>query len=498
MFPSVQSFRRSSFIARSATFTAVLASFAMLAPAGAQTSTKPQLLPYMTRLIAGNGTTAHVAASACAPAAGAAGSGLTAYDAWGSGCLGSEVGLLAPKSLITDATGAIYFTDYTTAANGDLTANSGVVQRLDPVTGVVTTIAGGGAAIAAGASCGTADANNSLAGDVFGDGCLATSVHLERPTGLALSNDGKTLYIVDNYSYNVRSVSLNSGGVSAAAIVNGGSGYATAPTVTFSAAPSGGVTATGTATINSSGVVTGVTITKSGSGYITTPTVTFSVPGTGTNAATGQAVFAGKIAMAVGSNNGTSASAAGFSVQTGCTLSATATAGAVTACTLRSVYGIAVDSNGLLYLPEEYFEALLVANPTTTTQTVLGTSVPAGSMQFVAGYRATTGCVNGNLSASGCAYGVYVNGSSALSSGTQFDNPYNVAIDSYGNTYLTDYYYGNIAQLSAGTNLINGATPGYIAGALSSTIPANGIINSYAGSPAAAASHTYATPAATT
>ncbi|MEO6922814.1 MAG: hypothetical protein ABI142_03230, partial [Bryocella sp.] len=42
------------------------------------------------------------------------------------------------------------------------------------------------------------------------------------------------------------------------------------------------------------------------------------------------------------------------------------------------------------------------------------------------------------------------------------------------------------------------ATPGYIAGALSSTIPANGIINSYAGSPAAAASHTYATPAATT
>ncbi len=52
----------------------------------------------------------------------------------------------------------------------------------------------------------------------------------------------------------------------------GGSGYTTAPTVTFSAPPSG-VTATGTAQI-SGGVVTSISITNGGSGYVTAPTVT--------------------------------------------------------------------------------------------------------------------------------------------------------------------------------------------------------------------------------
>ena len=47
-------------------------------------------------------------------------------------------------------------------------------------------------------------------------------------------------------------------------ITDGGSGYPTAPTVTFSAASGGGVTATGTATINGSGVVTAVKITNPG------------------------------------------------------------------------------------------------------------------------------------------------------------------------------------------------------------------------------------------
>ncbi|MEK7817989.1 MAG: YCF48-related protein, partial [Actinomycetota bacterium] len=51
------------------------------------------------------------------------------------------------------------------------------------------------------------------------------------------------------------------------------SGWATAPTVSFSGG--GGTDATGTATI-SGGAVTGVTITNGGSGYTSAPTVTFS------------------------------------------------------------------------------------------------------------------------------------------------------------------------------------------------------------------------------
>jgi autotransporter-associated beta strand protein len=70
-------------------------------------------------------------------------------------------------------------------------------------------------------------------------------------------------------------VNATSGTVSAVTITAGGAGYTSAPTVTFSAAPAGGITATGIATI-SGGAVTGVTITNPGSGYTAAPTVTFT------------------------------------------------------------------------------------------------------------------------------------------------------------------------------------------------------------------------------
>ncbi len=55
----------------------------------------------------------------------------------------------------------------------------------------------------------------------------------------------------------------------------GGTNYTTAPTVTFSAPPAGGTTATGTADITN-GMVTAVNITNPGSGYLTPPTITFT------------------------------------------------------------------------------------------------------------------------------------------------------------------------------------------------------------------------------
>ena len=61
-------------------------------------------------------------------------------------------------------------------------------------------------------------------------------------------------------------------------ITNPGTGYVTAPTVTFSAPQmAGGTTATGVAVITG-GVVTGVTITNPGSGYTTAPIATFALP----------------------------------------------------------------------------------------------------------------------------------------------------------------------------------------------------------------------------
>lgn len=69
-------------------------------------------------------------------------------------------------------------------------------------------------------------------------------------------------------------------GVASVTISSGGTGYTGTPTVTLSAPPAGGTTATGTVTV-SGGVITGVTITNPGSGYVSAPTVTFSGAGSG-------------------------------------------------------------------------------------------------------------------------------------------------------------------------------------------------------------------------
>ena len=60
-------------------------------------------------------------------------------------------------------------------------------------------------------------------------------------------------------------------------VTSGGGGYVSAPTVSFTAAPTGGTTAQGTAVLTG-GVVTGITITNPGAGYTTTPTVLVAAP----------------------------------------------------------------------------------------------------------------------------------------------------------------------------------------------------------------------------
>jgi len=72
-------------------------------------------------------------------------------------------------------------------------------------------------------------------------------------------------------------------GTASTTITAGGSGYTTAPAVTFTAAPVGGTTTLGTATV-SAGAVTAIVITTKGSGYLTAPTISFGGPGTSATA----------------------------------------------------------------------------------------------------------------------------------------------------------------------------------------------------------------------
>jgi len=71
---------------------------------------------------------------------------------------------------------------------------------------------------------------------------------------------------------------ISNGVVGIVTIANGGSGYATAPVVSISTSPFGGINATALAKINSVGIVTQITITNAGSGYTTAPTITIGSP----------------------------------------------------------------------------------------------------------------------------------------------------------------------------------------------------------------------------
>jgi hypothetical protein len=71
------------------------------------------------------------------------------------------------------------------------------------------------------------------------------------------------------------------GMVSGCKVISGGTGYVN-PTVAFSDPPSGGTTAVGVV-VSSGGVITDVQVTHGGSGYTSAPTMTFTGGGSGAN-----------------------------------------------------------------------------------------------------------------------------------------------------------------------------------------------------------------------
>ena len=165
----------------------------------------PQLLPHTVKLIAGGGTTAVASGGTCPV------SGFTATDAFGDGCLATEINIApsstsgtGPRYAIADSTGAVFFSD----------ATNGLVRRVDPVTGIVTAVAGGkSSSPAVGTTCGT---GVSISSD--GDGCPANLVKLSHPMGLAFDAQGN-LYFADNGFDNVRKIAATAGFITTTGII---------------------------------------------------------------------------------------------------------------------------------------------------------------------------------------------------------------------------------------------------------------------------------------
>ncbi len=113
-----------------------------------------------------------------------AGAGAASYT--GDNGSGAAATLNAPKAVAVAPSGLIYIAD---------TGNN-VIRRVNPATGIITTIAGGATAVCP------------LATDAFGDGCPATQAIFSAPAGLATDSDGN-VFVSDSGHNLIREITAS-------------------------------------------------------------------------------------------------------------------------------------------------------------------------------------------------------------------------------------------------------------------------------------------------
>ena len=329
-------------------FFAVLAVSAASAQAPASTPAAPQLLPYIITAVAGGGTlgTTYPTATAVPYTVGqacASGSTLTAQDVYGDGCLATQVLLSVPRAVGGDSQGNLFLVD----------SNNSTIRRVDARTGIITTIAGQGASTpGAGVSCGTGSSVTSS--NANGDGCLATQVRLLAPEGLAV-DPANNVWFSDYTLGSVRRIDHTTGVITTVVNVAGTPGYR-----------AGNVANPGTVVPAATGQLVhpyGITFDRAGNLYIgdnynsTVEVVNLQAQATtiAANSIPAGAIFT--IAGA-GCTYGNST--------TGCTTyGKTGNNGPSTAATLDSPYQVAVDNAGNIYIADEYPYDVRVINGST-------------------------------------------------------------------------------------------------------------------------------------
>ncbi len=384
---------------------AAFAGFALSATA----QTAPQLLPYTARLIAGGGTTVITAGATCPV------SGRTSTDAYGDGCLATEIeigntatGGSTPgaRSAVSDAGGNIFFTDY----------NNGLVRRVDAITGVVTAVAGGAASSpASGVTCG---ANTST--DAIGDGCLGTLVKLTHPAGIVFAPNGD-LYFSDTGMGQVRKIAANGSPITTTGVISLVAGNVGG---TYGYAASNATTTIVAATQGYLRSPYGLAFDKLGDLFIvdeyTEAILVVNTNATGTNTVNTVPVAAGTIWKIAGTSTGATApycvngTASGY----GCSYGLYTENIQANTDTFDSTYSVAVDANGVVYAGVEYYDSVFKVTPAGVLSTYAG-------KQNSVGVKPTIG--NRGLAGS---FGI--------------GSTFGTAVDANQNVYLTDASSGAI------------------------------------------------------
>ncbi len=388
---------------------ASLAGSAAKAQTATQTATQtaPQLLPYTIRTLAGGGTA--IAANSTCPV-----SGLTATDAFGDGCLATEVKLSAPRFVTSDKNGAVFFSD----------SGNALVRRIDPATGIITAVAGGATSSpASGTACAGGTSTSS-----YGDGCPANLVKISRPEGLAFSPAGD-LYFAD-YGYdNIRKVAATGGTITTTGIITQIAGGASYGYATDNGAAGGSILA---ATQSFMNYPYGLTFDAAGNLYFADE---------GNNAVEvinltaapeviqGVTVPAGTIAKIAGygslsAKSPTSGECPNYvstSSRGGCYFGTYTTGSLGVKSNMDSIYDVAVDASGNIYLADEYLDSVAQLSPANVISQYAGIESTLGKVQT----RATAG-----------SFGI--------------GSDYNVAVDPSGNLYVSDAVNGLVWRVDAG------------------------------------------------
>ncbi len=330
MFISV---RTSGLVRRLSLISTALLAFACTA-SGANAQTAPQLLPYTVKLIAGGGTAVIAKGGKCPV------SGFISSDAYGDGCLATEIelgntaaGVNTPgaRSAVADGNGNVFFTDY----------NNALVRRVDAITGIVSVVAGGGTTVAGTSS-----------------GAQGTAVKLVHPAGIAFAPNGD-LYFSDPGVYQVFKIAATGGFITTSGIISlvagnsaGNFGYAAS-------------NATTTVTLANSylRLVYGIGFDTKGDLFMADEyyyaILGLNTNATGTNTVNNVALPAGQIWKIAGTSTGTTAPYCinGTASSSGCTDGVYAANKQANSDTIRGVYSVTADSNGNLYSGDEYYDA---------------------------------------------------------------------------------------------------------------------------------------------
>jgi len=386
----------------------------------AEAQTAPQLLPYTPRLIAGGGS-AVVGLNGTCPV-----SGYKSTDAYGDGCLATEIelgntaaGVNTPgaRGAVADANGNVFFTDY----------NNALVRRVDAITGIVTAVAGGGTT-AAGTS----------------SGLLGTAVKLSHPVAIVFAPNGD-LYFSDTGNGQVFKIASTGGVIPTTGIISlvaGNSGG------TYGYAASNATTTINAATQGYLRSPFGLAFDSKGDLFIideyTEAILVVNTNTTGTNTVNNVAVAAGTIWKIAGTSTGTTAPYClnGTTTGYGCNYGLYTENIPANTDTFDSTYSVAVDSGGTVYAGNEYYNSVFKVTPAGILSTFAGIQNSVGSKPTIA-KRGVAG-----------SFGV--------------GSIFGIAVDANSNVYFTDASSGVIWRVD------HAGLAQYVVAGGASTVCANG------------------------